>query len=208
MRTGRHRVHSNNQKCFQIYVRPPPNRVSARFDCRVRCRVDMFHRAHLDGGSSHHPDGPGLSDCPTPLYAAAAGPGRSRARTAERSEACSSPPAPLELVLVVSDVRRCKDTPTTLGKAVIVPDTGGILATVYFSCVERFATSAGTDFAVLLGRVAAHELGHLMLNSSVHAHHGLMRPHWTLDEVRLNRAADWVFTAGDVAAMHAPPAEQ
>ena len=108
----------------------------------------------------------------------------------------------------MSDVRRCKDTPTTLGKAVIVPDTGGILATVYFSCVERFATSAGTDFAVLLGRVAAHELGHLMLNSSVHAHHGLMRPHWTLDEVRLNRAADWVFTAGDVAAMHAPPAEQ
>ena len=128
--------------------------------------------------------------------------------SADRSEACSSPPAPLELVLVVSDVRRCGDTPTTLGKALIVPDTGGILATVYFSCVERFATSAGTDVAVLLGRVAAHELGHLMLNSSVHGHHGLMRPHWTLDEVRLNRAADWVFTAGDVAAMHAPPAEQ
>ena len=128
--------------------------------------------------------------------------------SADRSEACSSPPAPLEVLLVVSDVRRCEGTPTTLGKALIVPDTGGILATVYFSCVERFATSAGTDVAVLLGRVAAHELGHLMLNSSVHAHHGLMRPHWTLDEVRLNRAADWVFTAGDVAAMHAPPAEQ
>jgi hypothetical protein len=128
--------------------------------------------------------------------------------SADRSEVCSSPPAPLELVLVVGDVRRCKATPTTLGKAVIVPDTGGILATVYFSCVERFATSAGTDVAVLLGRVAAHELGHLMLNSSGHARHGLMRPYWTLNEVRLNRPADWVFTAGDVAAMHAPPAEQ
>ena len=131
-----------------------------------------------------------------------------RSALADRSEACSSPPAPLELVLVVRDERRCTDTPTTLGKAVIVPDTGGILATVYFSCVERFATSAGTDVAVLLGRVAAHELGHLMLNSSGHARHGLMRRHWTLDEVRLNRPADWVFTAGDVAAMHAPPAEQ
>ena len=106
------------------------------------------------------------------------------------------------------DGRRCEDTPSTLGKALIVPDTGGILATVYFSCVERFATSARTDVAVLLGRVAAHELGHLMLNSSEHPRHGLMRPYWTLDEVRLNRAADWVFTAGDVAAMHPPPAEQ
>ena len=37
--------------------------------------------------------------------------------SADRSEACSTPPAPLELVLVVRDERRCKDTPTTLGKA-------------------------------------------------------------------------------------------
>ena len=43
---GRHRVHPHKQQCFQIYVSPLPNDVSARFDSRLRCRVDMFHRAH------------------------------------------------------------------------------------------------------------------------------------------------------------------
>jgi hypothetical protein len=78
---------------------------------------------------------------------------------------------------------------------------------VHFSCVAWLAKTAGTDVAVLLGRVIAHELGHLLRRTSAHARHGLMRPNWTPDEVRRNRAADWAFTAGDVAAMRLPGAE-
>ena len=121
-----------------------------------------------------------------------------------RSEVCSSPPAPLELLLVVRDGAPCEDTPATLGKAVVDRDGGGIFATVYLNCVERLAMSTRTDVAVLLGRVVAHELAHLMMRTSAHARYGLMRPHWTSDEVRRNRAADWEFTARDVAAMRQP----
>ena len=67
--------------------------------------------------------------------------------------------------------------------------------------------SAGTDVAVLLGRVAAHELGHLMMDTSAHTRRGLMRPNWTPDEVRRNHFADWEFTAEDVTSMRQLAAE-
>jgi hypothetical protein len=123
-----------------------------------------------------------------------------------RSAECSSSPAPLELLLIVRDGPRCQDASATLGKALIVRDGSGIVATVYVNCVEWLATSAKTDVAVLLGRVAAHELGHLMMSTTAHARRGLMRPNWTPDEVRQNRLADWEFTAEDVTAMHQPSA--
>jgi hypothetical protein len=120
-----------------------------------------------------------------------------------RSAGCDSPPGPRELLLVVRKEAPCEDS-ATLGKAFLVRRAGGVLATVYLSCVSRLAKAAETDVAVLLGRVAAHELGHLMMHSSRHARRGLMRPHWTTSEVRRNRAVDWAFTAGDVAAMRQP----
>lgn len=116
-------------------------------------------------------------------------------------EACSSPLAPLELLLVVRVEAPCEDTPTTLGKALVARDAGGVFANVYFNCVEWLAMSAGTDVAVLLGRVAAHELGHLMMHTTAHARRGLMRPNWTPDEVRRNHLPDWEFTAEDVTSM-------
>lgn len=122
----------------------------------------------------------------------------------DSSPTCDVPPEPSELLLVVREGEPCQDVPATLGKAFVVHRAGGVLATVYVSCVESLATAAQTDVAVLLGRVAAHELGHLMMRSVVHARHGLMRPKWTPDEVRRNRAVDWTFTAEDVAAMREP----
>jgi hypothetical protein len=116
---------------------------------------------------------------------------------------CDVPPGPSELLLAVRE-GACQDTPPTLGKAFVVRREGGVLATVYVNCVAWLATAAGTDVAVLLGRVAAHELGHLIIRTSAHARRGLMRPNWTLDEVRRNHAGDWAFTGGDVAAMRQP----
>jgi hypothetical protein len=123
------------------------------------------------------------------------------------SPACDVPLGPSELLLVVRGGAPCQDTSATLGEAVVIRRAGGVLATVYVNCVAWLATAAGTDVAELLGRAAAHELGHLMMRTSVHARRGLMRPNWTSDEVRRNRAADWTFTAADVAAMRQPLAE-
>jgi hypothetical protein len=94
---------------------------------------------------------------------------------------------------------------TRLGEALMDRRAGAaVMATVYVNRVERMANVAGRDAAVLLGRVTAHELGHLLMRTAEHAHRGLMRPRWTTDEVRRDRAGDWMFTSGDVAAMRQP----
>ena len=126
-------------------------------------------------------------------------------KCAERisAAACVDPPESSELLLRIAleGIPR-KDRPRTLGLAIVSRCTGGQLASVYVDRVTTLADEAATDVAVLLGRVAAHELAHLMMGTSVHhARRGLMRPNWTLAEVRRNRAADWVFTTEDVAAI-------
>jgi hypothetical protein len=121
------------------------------------------------------------------------------------STGCDAPLGPSELLLrIVQGGTPGQDTSATLGNALVVRRAGGVLATVYFSHVAWVAKAAKTDVAVLLGRVAAHELGHLMMHTPAHARRGLMRPNWTPGEVRRNRPADWAFTAEDVAAMRQP----
>jgi len=121
------------------------------------------------------------------------------------SAGCDAQPGPSELLLrIVRGGTPGPDTSATLGNALVVRASGGVLATVYFNQVAWVAKMAKTDVAVLLGRVTAHELGHLMMRSPGHARRGLMRPHWTPGEVRRNRAGDWAFTAEDVAAMRQP----
>jgi len=74
---------------------------------------------------------------------------------------CDVPPGPSALLLVLREGTPCQDRRATLGDAFVVRRAGGVLATVYVNCVAWLATAARTDVAVLLGRVAAHELGHL-----------------------------------------------
>ena len=110
------------------------------------------------------------------------------------------PPVPL--------ASRCLSAPpdqsTVLGTALVIPQATATFATVYARRVSRMARETKTDFAMLLGRVAAHELGHLLMNTAGHPAHGLMRPTWTKHEVGRNHAADWAFTRADMAAMRQP----
>jgi hypothetical protein len=123
------------------------------------------------------------------------------------SPICDMPRGPSDLLLVVRAGVPChQDISATLGAALVARQARGVLATVHVNCVASLATTARADVAVLLGRVAAHELGHLMMRTSAHARRGLMRPNWTPDEVRRNLPADWAFTAGDIAAMRQPAA--
>jgi hypothetical protein len=122
--------------------------------------------------------------------------------SASRAEGCEVSPRQSELLLrFVPEGAARLETPARLGEAYIVCGEAGVLATVYFTRVARLADAAHTDLGTLLGRVIAHELGHLLMGPSEHANRGLMRQHWTYDEVRRNRAGDWEFAAEDVAAM-------
>jgi hypothetical protein len=108
---------------------------------------------------------------------------------------CQVPPAPRDLVVrLVRGHSAPGGRPVPLGSALV--DTGeraGALATVYVDRVQRIAATLGTDEAVLLGRAIAHELGHLLTGTNTHARVGLMRGHWTSEELRRDRGEDWIF---------------
>jgi hypothetical protein len=116
------------------------------------------------------------------------------------SPICDVPKSPSGLLLIVREGPPIQNGSAPLGRA-FIRTAGDLLATVNYNRVAELARLSRADAAVLLGRVVAHELAHLIMNTSAHSLHGLMRPNWTPEEVRRNRAADWAFTAADVAAI-------
>ena len=119
---------------------------------------------------------------------------------------CSAKPAatPCKLGLGAGEVvlrihRLPKDGAHTLGDAIVRGENGpSTIATVYAAAIAERARRTGGNLATIVGRVSAHELGHLLLGSNVHASHGLMRPSWDLQ--RVDRG-DWDFTAEDAATI-------
>jgi len=86
---------------------------------------------------------------------------------------------------------------TQLGNALVVNGTNrGVLATIY---ADRIARASAGQIArpLLVGRVVAHELGHLLLGVTAHSNSGLMREFWTDQQVRRNEASDLAFSAED-----------
>ena len=75
---------------------------------------------------------------------------------------------------------------TALGYAVTAQGRS-VYATVFRDRVLALAQSGRHAEAVILGHAIAHELGHLLLNTSTHARYGLMAARWR--EVELDRAA-------------------
>jgi len=112
---------------------------------------------------------------------------------------CSAPLAPRELVVrIVPAGAGIADH--VLGSALV--DRGhGVLATVYADRVRTLADGAGTGIGQLIGRAAAHEVGHLLLGSTRHASRGLMRGVWEPGEVRNPRPWDWYLADGEAAGM-------
>lgn len=51
----------------------------------------------------------------------------------------------------------------------------GTLAIVFYDRVEHVAEDGAYPFSLILGMVAAHEIGHLLLPTAVHHPHGIMR---------------------------------
>jgi hypothetical protein len=95
-------------------------------------------------------------------------------------------------------------TSLPLGEAFVDTEArSGVLATIYADRVALLAAAAGIDAATLLGRAIAHEMGHLLLASNGHSAQGLMRPLWSLNDLRRGRGADWVFTTEELAAIRA-----
>ena len=77
----------------------------------------------------------------------------------------------------------------------------GSLATLYFDRVVAHASAAGADPGTLLGRAAAHEIGHLLMGTTAHAPHGLMRGRWSRTDLQRRFERDWLFSAPEADWM-------
>ena len=69
----------------------------------------------------------------------------------------------------------------------------GCFADLFYEPMERLQESDGTNVATLLGQVAAHEMGHLLLGSNSHATAGIMQARWTADRLTSPALARMVF---------------
>jgi hypothetical protein len=99
------------------------------------------------------------------------------------------------------DTSRCR---VTLGEAVIDTRTHtGSIATVFVDRVVRTSARAGANLSRVMGRVIAHEIGHLLLGSTGHARSGLMRAAWTDRELRRAAGPEWHFSASEAGRMRA-----
>jgi hypothetical protein len=84
---------------------------------------------------------------------------------------CMTPPNPDEVIVrfvsaQLSTDRLNRPGPDSLGDAYVDKSAAsGTLATVYVDRVAVMARSAGLDAGTLLGRVMAHEIGHLLLGT-------------------------------------------
>jgi hypothetical protein len=119
------------------------------------------------------------------------------------STPCQKPVTAMDLVLRIlaehgSTRREFLDT--HLGFA-LPSDKGGSYASIFYPDVENSAENEGVPQNQLLGHAIAHEIGHLLLNSSAHSPSGLMRGKWDSKDLRHATRGDLLFTADQAATM-------
>jgi hypothetical protein len=116
-------------------------------------------------------------------------------------EACALPLRAGDRVVRIVEGPRTPDSRVPLGEAAVPANQDGVLATIYYDRVARVAAQARIAVGALLGRVIAHELGHLLMASSSHATGGLMRASWNLHQLAQGRPVHWSFSPDEVRTL-------
>jgi hypothetical protein len=113
------------------------------------------------------------------------------------SPSCDAPMKPGEMVLRIHNLRG--RAPHILGNAVVQDDGRNVLATVFTPALVDRQVRTGVPLRSLVGRVAAHEIGHLLLGVNSHSPNGLMRAGWNVQEVHQSL---WEFSEKDALRIH------
>ena len=88
-----------------------------------------------------------------------------------------------------------------LGRAYLDETSGtGALASIFWDNINATAKRLAVDAALLMGRVMAHEIGHL-LSMRGHSNVGLMRKYWSDDLLRRGRDPDFRFRRDEAAGL-------
>jgi hypothetical protein len=127
--------------------------------------------------------------------------------TVQRQPLCDRPPERTDLFLDFDEEIQSLSPNmrgNTLGFA-LIPGGGGQGDRAYISdrrvhiTARRFETSS----AMILGLAAAHEIGHLLMDSGDHSPSGLMRAGWDIKDIRHAAKGDLRFTQDQVKQVHA-----
>jgi len=126
--------------------------------------------------------------------------------------ACARPLGPSEVVLrvVTASPAEAESRHTALGESLIDPRSRELprLATVYADRVAALAGRSGIGREQLLAWAMAHEIAHLLLNTTRHSKRGLMRASWSQAEISRHDPKDWAFTRSDVRALRSAVASR
>jgi hypothetical protein len=116
---------------------------------------------------------------------------------------CSERRTPTEVVVRLIPAPTLSTTlhSEAFGVTYVIKDSDrGWLATVFVDHVDSAASHVGVDAGRLLGRVMAHEVGHLLLGVGYHGAVGVMQAEWT--NAMLTRPdREWRFSAPEAARM-------
>jgi hypothetical protein len=124
---------------------------------------------------------------------------------AARNRACALPDAPtrLTLRLLSNPMANSLGVSGDVFGSALLPDTEGfgVMANVYADRTREHADHR--EFEVILGRVIAHELGHLLLGKNAHSAAGIMHARWRDQDLRLFRQAAMLFLPGEAKRIRA-----
>lgn len=117
---------------------------------------------------------------------------------------CGKPLANDDLVLSVQPHSAAQFDAQAAGYSQVSERTGrGSYASVFYDRVEDAARNSGLEPAEILGAVAAHEIGHLLLGVGSHSPTGIMRASWTRDDVSKLAQRQLRFTLEQAERMRA-----
>ena len=120
----------------------------------------------------------------------------------DQVSACRAVPGVNEFVLHIVPTGKTS-CDSVFGEAFLGEDGRGVYSDVFFDRIEDVRREFGASVGLLLGAVAAHELGHLLLGSNAHSQIGIMEPVWQKEVLREVGMGTLLFTRDQSSLMKA-----
>lgn len=90
---------------------------------------------------------------------------------------------------------------SVFGVSFLGSDGAGQYGDIFYNTAQTLSEIAHVNLADVLGHVMAHELGHLLLGSNAHSQLGIMKPHWSSEELQRITMGRLLFTPQQAQSM-------
>jgi hypothetical protein len=90
---------------------------------------------------------------------------------------------------------------STLGVSFSAEDGRGCYADLFYEPIRQLQEETHVSPSVILGHAMAHELGHLLLGTNSHSPSGLMRAHWTREDLANASKGNLLFSKEQCLAL-------